>query len=258
MTTPPLLQLRAISKSYKHAGRWQRAVSDVSLDLVAGETLGIVGESGSGKTTLARMVVGLQRPDAGEILWQGQPLPAARTASQRRQMTMVFQNPTASLNPRMRVQAIVAEPLHIQGLAGTQRHCHEQVVALLAQVGMGPEALSKFPHELSGGQRQRVALARALSTKPRLVVADEPLAALDLSVAAQVANVLMDLQQSHALTYLLISHDLAMVAHLAHRIAVMHQGRLVETGLTPRVLAEPQHPYTKALLASRLKTPLPI
>jgi len=229
------------------------AVDDVSLEVVAGEVLAIVGESGSGKTTLARLLLRLIEPDAGELQFCGQNLRTANGAELRglrRQMQMIFQDPFSSLDPRMRVAAIVGEPLQIHHpeLSRTERQA--RVAEMLATVGLDARAMRRFPHEFSGGQRQRIGIARALILRPKLVVADEPVSALDVSVGAQILELLRDLQSRYGLTYVLISHSLPVVAQLATRVAVMQAGRLVEIGPAENVLTTPEHPYTKALLAA--------
>ena len=229
------------------------AVDDVSLEVSAGEVLAIVGESGSGKTTLARLLLCLIEPDAGQLCFSGHDLLAARGAelrALRSQMQMVFQDPFSSLDPRMRVAAIVGEPLeiHQSGLSRAERQ--SRVAEALETVGLDAEAMRRFPHEFSGGQRQRIGIARALILRPRLVVADEPVSSLDVSVGAQILELLRDLQVRYGLTYVLISHSLPVVAQLATRVAVMQAGRLVEVGPAERVLSSPEHPYTQALLAA--------
>jgi ABC-type microcin C transport system duplicated ATPase subunit YejF len=229
------------------------AVDNASLVLAAGETLAIVGESGSGKTTLARMLLRLIEPDSGELRVDGRDFLTARGSALRafrREMQMVFQDPFASLDPRMRIAEIISEPLEIHEpkLARAQRG--ERVSESLRAVGMGEDALTRYPHEFSGGQRQRIGIARALVLRPRLVVADEPVSALDVSVGAQILELLQNLQRNFSLTYLLISHSLPVVAQLATRIAVMQGGRIVETGTTSQILGAPTHPYTKSLIAA--------
>jgi len=226
------------------------ALDGVSLSVQAGHSLGVVGESGSGKSTLARLVMALERPTAGTVRLLGRDLhrlPATALRAARRDVQMVFQDPYGSLDPRQRVERIVAEPLAAVGpLTAVQRR--ERVAAVLGSVGLRPGDLDKYPHEFSGGQRQRIAIARALITRPKLIVADEPVSALDVSVQAQVLNLLEDLQAEYGLTYLLISHDLAVVDHVCDRVAVMYRGRIVEDG-APAVLFEPAgHPYTRALI----------
>src|SRR5215472_13173101 len=229
------------------------AVDDVSLELAAGETLAIVGESGSGKTTLARMLLRLIAPDSGELLVEGRDVLAARSAelrTLRREMQMVFQDPFASLDPRMRAGTIVSEPLEIHEPQLSRSERRARVVDVLQAVGLAKDSLARYPHEFSGGQRQRIGIARALVLRPRLVVADEPVSALEFSVGAQILELLQNLQRDFSLTYLLISHSLPVVAQLATRIAVMQAGRIVETGPAAQILAAPAHPYTQALLAA--------
>jgi ABC-type microcin C transport system duplicated ATPase subunit YejF len=229
------------------------AVDDVSLDILPGETLALVGESGSGKTTLARLLLRLVEPDAGEIHFDGSNLLAARGVqlrALRRRMQMIFQDPFSSLDPRMRVGAIVGEPLEIHEPALRRSERRGRVLAALREVGLEFRALDRFPHEFSGGQRQRIGIARAIILRPSLVVADEPVSALDVSIGAQILELLRTLQVQHDLTLLFISHSLPVVAQLATRVAVMRAGRLVEIGPVERVLRAPAHPYTRALLAA--------
>jgi oligopeptide transport system ATP-binding protein len=230
-----------------------KAVDGVSFDIVAGETLAIVGESGCGKTTLARMLLRLIEPDGGKIIFAGRDFTAlsgAELRGARRQVQMVFQDPYASLNPRMRVGEIVAEPLaiHEPGLSSGERR--ERTAAMLRRVGLNEEFAARYPHEFSGGQRQRIGIARALILRPKLIVADEPVSALDVSVAAQMLVLLQELQAELGLTYLLISHSLPVVAQVATRIAVMRAGKFVELGEAEQVLRAPQHAYTQELLAA--------
>jgi peptide/nickel transport system ATP-binding protein len=268
LSGPVLLEARNLRKTYSTpAGAFAMgaarpdgvqpagvaAVDGVSLELAAGETLAIVGESGSGKTTLARMLLRLIEPDSGELLLDGRDFLAARGAelrALRREMQMVFQDPFASLDPRMRVGAIVGEPLEIHEPRFGRSDRRARVVEVLRAVGLDEHALARYPHEFSGGQRQRIGIARALVLRPRLVVADEPVSALDVSVGAQILELLQDLQRDFALTYLLISHSLPVVAQLATRIAVMQGGRIVETGPAEQILRAPAHPYTQSLLAA--------
>ena len=229
------------------------AVDDVSLDVLPGETLALVGESGSGKTTLARLLLRLIKPDAGGIHFDGHDLLAARAAqlrALRRRMQMIFQDPFSSLDPRMRVGAIVGEPLEIHEPALGRGERRERVTQALAEVGLEARAVERFPHEFSGGQRQRIGIARAMILRPKLVVADEPISALDVSIGAQILELLRALQAEYRLTYVFISHSLPVVAQLATRVAVMQAGRLVELGPAERVLTSPEHPYTQALLAA--------
>jgi ABC-type microcin C transport system duplicated ATPase subunit YejF len=264
----PLLEARSLRKTFSaprgaRGAGWEPkdstarsglvAVGDVSLELTAGETLAIVGESGSGKTTLGRMLLRLIEPDSGELLVEGSDFLAARGAelrALRREMQMVFQDPFASLDPRMRVGSIVSEPLEIHEprLSRTERRA--RVAEVLRAVGLAEDSLTRYPHEFSGGQRQRIGIARALVLRPRLIVADEPVSALDVSVGAQILELLQNLQRDFSLTYLLISHSLPVVAQLATRIAVMQGGRFVETGPAAQILSAPAHPYTQSLLAA--------
>ncbi len=232
----------------KRFGRVQ-AVDDVSFSISAGETLALVGESGSGKSTLGRTILRLHEPDTGQIMFEGRDFLALRGRAlreARQRMQIVFQDPVGSLNPRMTVQQIVTEPLVVHRLTASR----DRAAELLAQVGLPAEALERRPHQFSGGQRQRIGIARALASSPRLIVADEPLSALDVSIQAQIVNLLRRLQTTFGLAYLFISHDLAVVKHLAHRVAVMHAGRIVELGPVASVYAAPAHPYTRTLLAA--------
>jgi oligopeptide transport system ATP-binding protein len=262
MTVPsePLLDVHDLRKSFPlasgafaHSGRRAAAVDGVSFALEPGETLGIVGESGCGKTTLARMLLRLLEPDSGEIRFRGSDLLRARGSQLRflrRRMQMVFQDPVASLNPRMRVGAIVAEPLAIHQPELSRGQRRELAAEMLVAVGLGADALNRFPHEFSGGQRQRIGIARALILRPELVIADEPVSALDVSIGAQILELLARLQSEFSLTLILISHSLPVVAQLASRVAVMQAGRFVEEGTAAQVLSAPHHPYTQSLLAA--------
>jgi oligopeptide transport system ATP-binding protein len=233
-----------------------RAVDGVSFDIRPGETLGLVGESGSGKSTTGRALLQLERPTAGRVVFDGVELttleePALRRM--RRHMQMVFQDPYSSLNPRMSVGRAIREPLDIHGV-GEPLERGDRVAQLMERVGLSPEMASRFPHEFSGGQRQRIGIARALATAPKLVVADEPISALDVSIQAQIVNLLADLKDELGLTYLFIAHDLAMVRHISDRVAVMYLGRIVELAEGSAVFERPLHPYTKALISA---IPLP-
>jgi len=257
-----LLEARDLRKSYRRGGgvflsqaegpRFT-VVDGVSLRVVQGETFAVVGESGCGKTTLARLLLRLIAPDSGEIRFVEQDLLAlsgAQLRAARRQMQMVFQDPFASLDPRMRVGEIVAEPLAIHDRRLSKAERSERVAAMLERVGLSKDALQRYPHEFSGGQRQRIGIARALILQPKLVVADEPVSSLDVSVGAQVLLLLQDLQREFGLTYIFISHSLPVVAQLATRIAVMRAGKFVEVGTAEQVLRQPGHPYTRELLAA--------
>ncbi|QDL91724.1 dipeptide ABC transporter ATP-binding protein [Paroceanicella profunda] len=229
-----------------------QAVSDVSFSVKAGETLAIVGESGCGKSTTGRALLRLLEPSAGSVKLDGEEitaLPPSRLRAARRQMQMVFQDPFGSLNPRMTVREILVEPMVLHGIASGAR-ADARVSELLRTVGLAPYHAERYPHEFSGGQRQRICIARALATRPRLIVCDEPVSALDVSVQAQIVNLLQDLQREFGLTYVFISHDLAVVRHIATRVAVMYLGRIVEEAETSALFADPRHPYTRALIAA--------
>jgi oligopeptide transport system ATP-binding protein len=231
---------------------WVRAVDGVSLAVNRGETLGLVGESGSGKSTLCRTVLQLLKPTSGSVRFEGREIAGlSRRAMRplRREMQMVFQDPYASLNPRKRVGQIVGDPLKLQGIAHGAE-LRRRVQELLERVGLSPEHYNRFPHEFSGGQRQRIGIARALALRPKLVVADEPVSALDVSIRAQIVNLLDDLQDELSLTYLFVAHDIGVVRHVSDRIAVMHEGKIVEEGPADRVCEHPSHPYTRTLLAA--------
>ncbi|MGG5819491.1 ABC transporter ATP-binding protein [Falsiroseomonas sp. HW251] len=255
----PLLDARGLSKRFPVLGGAfgltqvgeVRAVEEVDLTIHSGEVLGLVGESGCGKSTLGRLLIRLIEPSAGQVLFEGQDLAAARgnrLRQLRRRMQMVFQDPFGSLNPRMRVAETVAEPLRLAGVGRVERRARAE--ALLAQVGLPAEAAHRYPHQFSGGQRQRIGVARALALDPALVICDEPVSALDVSVQAQVVNLLRDLQRARGLAYLFISHDLRVVRHIADRVAVMYLGRIVESGPKRATFQAPLHPYTRALLAA--------
>ncbi len=258
---PPLLEVRHLSKEYRRVRAWLppaivRAVDDVSFEVARGEAFGLVGESGSGKTTVARCIARLVSPTAGEVRFDGRDLLALRGSglrAARRQLQLVFQDPGASLNPRMKVGRAVEEPLVIHGL-GTGPDRRARVADLFRLVGLDPSHVDRYPSEFSGGQRQRIALARALALSPSLVIADEPVSALDASIQAQVLDLFVDLRVRLNLTYLFIAHDLRVVRRLCARVAVMHQGRVVEAGPTEQVLGAPRHPYTQALVASEPKS----
>ncbi len=229
-----------------------KAVSDVSLEIQPGETLGLVGESGSGKSTLGRLILRLIEPAAGRVLFDGRDLSLLARAELRRlrrEMQLVFQDPYASLNPRMRVGAIVGEGIEIHRLA-RGREKERRIAELLTMVGMEPAAISRRPHEFSGGQRQRIGIARALAVNPRFLVLDEPVSALDVSIQAQIINLLQDLQERLKLTYLFIAHDLRVVEHISTRVAIMYLGKIVEVASRGEIYANPRHPYTRALLSA--------
>jgi ABC-type oligopeptide transport system ATPase subunit len=254
----PLVEVRHLVKHFTRGGglfrprSTVRAVDDVSFSIEEGETFGLVGESGSGKSTTGRCMLRLVEPTSGEVRFRGEDVlafPPARMRAARRDMQMVFQDPYSSLNPRMRARVIVEEPLVIHRL-GSRAERRERVADLFRLVGLDPTHLERYPHEFSGGQRQRIGLARALALNPSFIIADEPVSALDVSIQAQVINLLMDLQQQLKLTYLFIAHDLRLVRHICSRVAVMYLGRIVEMGETETLFAGPRHAYTRALLSA--------
>jgi oligopeptide/dipeptide ABC transporter ATP-binding protein len=255
----PLVEARGLRKYFPVRGglfgrarAWVRAVEDVSLAIRAGETLGLVGESGCGKSTLGRLLLRLIEPSEGDVLFEGRSLlgiAPRELRGLRRHMQIVFQDPYGSLNPRMRVKTIVGEGLLIHGI-GTRRERRERVRELLGLVGLAPESEERYPHEFSGGQRQRIGIARALAVGARFVVADEPVSALDVSIQAQILNLLQDLRQRLGLTMLFVSHDLRIIEHVSDRVAVMYLGRIVESGTRAQIYSGARHPYTRALLAA--------
>ena len=229
-----------------------RAVDGVSFDLGVGETLGLVGESGCGKTTVGRTILRLLEATSGEVHFEGKPVfkqSATEMRALRREMQIIFQDPGGSLNPRMRVGRLVGEPLVVHGMASGDELRH-RVEQLLERCGLWKQAADRYPHEFSGGQRQRIGIARALAVEPRMIVCDEPTSALDVSIQSQILNLLDDLQEEFDLSYLFISHDMAVVHHVCDRIAVMYNGKIVEVGARDQVIHDPQHPYTKALLSA--------
>jgi peptide/nickel transport system ATP-binding protein len=259
-TGPPLLEVRDLVKKFpvtagaimRRRAAFAHAVSGVSFTVAAGETFGLVGESGCGKTTIGRLVAAMERPNAGSVLLHGRDLSALGRGAlrrQRRDLQLVFQDPYSSLDPTMRVGSIIREPLGIQRI-GTRREQRERVLELLDEVGLPRGAVERYPHEFSGGQRQRIGLARALTLSPKVIIADEPVSALDVSIRAQVLNLMKRLQADHGLTYIVISHDLAVVKYMADRIGVMYLGKLVEVGPTQDIYQNPAHPYTASLIAT--------
>ena len=250
-----LLEIKNLKKHFiikgEKAGQNRlRAVDDVSFDVFKGETLGLVGESGSGKTTAGRTLLRLYEPTAGTIIYDGKDITKVPIQPYRRKMQYIFQDPYASLNPRMTVGDIVGEPIDIHNLASNKAERRERINSLLEQVGLNSEQATRYPHEFSGGQRQRIGIARALAVEPEFIVCDEPVSALDVSIQAQIINMLEKLQQDMGLTYLFIAHDLAVVKHISQRIGVMYLGKIVELTETRELHARPMHPYTRALLSA--------
>lgn len=248
-----LLDVQAVSREFATKdGKKIRAVDAVSLSVSAGETLGIVGESGCGKSTLARLILNLIAPTGGAVLFEGEDLarlPASALRRRRRDLQIIFQDPFASLDPKLTVGAIVAEPLAIHGI-GNRTSRRAMAAELVARVGLPPDAIDRYPHEFSGGQRQRVGIARAIALNPKLIIADEPVSALDVSIRAQILNLLMELKAELSLSYIFISHDLSVVEHISDRVAVMYLGRVVETATSDALYAQPSHPYTQALISA--------
>ncbi|NVB82385.1 MAG: ATP-binding cassette domain-containing protein [Kofleriaceae bacterium] len=251
--TEPLLRAQNVTKSFASNKGLLRAVTDVDLEVAPGETVGLVGESGCGKSTLGRTLLRLYEPNGGTITFDGVDvtnLSQRALRPMRRKMQMIFQDPYASLNPRMTIGKAIAEPLVIHGLVKTKPERAARVAELLAKVGLREDAAARYPHEFSGGQRQRVGIARALAVRPRFIVCDEPISALDVSIQAQIVNLLQDLQEAEKLTYLFISHDLKIVQHVSDRVAVMYLGRIVELAEAKTLYRAPKHPYTQALLSA--------
>lgn len=248
----PILQVKNLSKHFKVESGFLQAVDGLNFDIYKGETFGLVGESGCGKSTAGRTILRLYEPTAGEVLFEGQniyDLSPKEMKEHRKEMQMIFQDPYASLDPRMTVEEIIAEPLVIYGI-GNKKERRERVIELLEMVGLSAEHSLRFPHEFSGGQRQRIGIARSLALKPKFIICDEPISALDVSIQAQVVNLLKDVQKKLGLTLLFIAHDLSMVRYISDRVAVMYLGKLMEVGTTEDFYSNPLHPYTKALLSA--------
>lgn len=250
---PDLLKVEELVKSFGGTGRTPQlqAVAGLSFSLAPGETLGLVGESGCGKSTTGRCIIGLERPSSGKVLFEGEDVAATspqELRQMRRKMQYVFQDPYASLNPLISIEATISEPLLLSGMG--RRETKNRVAELLTLVGLSAEHASRFPHEFSGGQRQRIGIARALALEPRLLILDEPVSALDVSIQAQIVNLLEDLQARLGLAYLFIAHDLSVISHICDRVAVMYLGKIVEIGSRQEIFENPKHPYTKALLSA--------
>lgn len=250
----PLLQVNQLRKTF-HSGKNNvlQAVSDISFAIKQGETLGLVGESGCGKTTAGRTIIRLYEPSAGSVIYDGvdiSSLSKSKFKAYRRKMQMIFQDPYSSLNPRMTVMDIIGEALDIHGLVSSRAERKRRVEELLDLVGLNSEHAKRYPHEFSGGQRQRIGITRALAVEPQFIICDEPISALDVSIQAQIINLLVNLQKKLGLTYLLIAHDLSMVKYMSDRVAVMYLGKIVELARSEELYANPQHPYTKALLSA--------
>lgn len=250
-----IVQVRQLIQTFNQGQKNEvRAVDDVSLDIYKGETLGLVGESGSGKTTIGRTINRLYTPTSGEIIFEGEDISKIHQRKEqlafRKDVQMIFQDPYASLNPRMKVMDIIAEGIDVHKLAKNDKEKRERVYDLLKTVGLNPDHASRYPYEFSGGQRQRIGIARALAVEPKLIIADEPISALDVSVQAQIVNLLMTLQEKLNLTYLFIAHDLSMVKYISDRIAVMYSGKIVELADKNELYYNPLHPYTKSLLSA--------
>ena len=248
----PILQVKNLSKHFNVESGFLQAVDGLNLEIYKGETFGLVGESGCGKSTAGRTILRLYEPTAGEVIFEGQniyDLSPKEMKEHRKEMQMIFQDPYASLDPRMTVEEIIAEPLVIYGI-GNKKERRERVIELLEMVGLSAEHSLRFPHEFSGGQRQRIGIARSLALKPKFIICDEPISALDVSIQAQVVNLLKDVQKKLGLTLLFIAHDLSLVRYISDRVAVMYLGKLMEVGTTEDFYSNPLHPYTKALLSA--------
>ena len=260
MSEQPIVRAESLRKSFRGPSRGigrghteLRAVDGVTLDVMPGETLGLVGESGCGKSTLGRLLLRLQEPTSGRVYFDGQDITELSQSALRpirRNMQIIFQDPYSSLNPRMTVQSALSEALRVHGMVSSASEEKTRIAALLERVGLRPEHMRRYPHEFSGGQRQRIGIARALAVSPRFIVADEPVSALDVSIQAQIVNLLSDLQDELGLSYLFIAHDLHVVEHVSRRVAVMYLGRVVELATSDQLYSRPRHPYTEALLSA--------
>jgi len=260
MSEQPIVRAESLRKSFRGPSRGigrghteLRAVDGVTLDVMPGETLGLVGESGCGKSTLGRLLLRLQEPTSGRVYFDGQDITELSQSALRpirRNMQIIFQDPYSSLNPRMTVQSALSEALRVHGMVSSASEEKTRIAALLERVGLRPEHMRRYPHEFSGGQRQRIGIARALAVSPRFIVADEPVSALDVSIQAQIVNLLSDLQDELGLSYLFIAHDLHVVEHVSRRVAVMYLGRVVELATSDQIYSRPRHPYTEALLSA--------
>ena len=249
----PLVQTKHLKKFFNTPKGALHAVDDVNIDILKGHTLGVVGESGCGKSTLGRTILRLIEPTEGEVLYNGQDILSMghhEMNLMRQKMQIIFQDPYASLNPRMTVSEIIAEPIKVCGLITNRRELEERTAQLMEVVGLDYRFVNTYPHELDGGRRQRIGIARALALDPEFIVCDEPVSALDVSIQAQILNLMMDLQEEHGLAYMFITHNMSVVRHISHNISVMYLGQLVETSPTKELFAEPLHPYTKGLMAA--------